>query len=68
MTGKTSPSRPKVPDKADDKEQSERFIEAARQHEASESGDPLSDAFKRLATKADSSSQRERAKSSKTPR
>ena len=38
----------KVPDKADDKEQSERFIKTAREHEADESKDALDRAFRRI--------------------
>jgi hypothetical protein len=30
--------KPRVPDKADDKTQSERFIEAAREHDVDETG------------------------------
>ena len=38
--------KPKVPDKADDKEQSERFIDTARAHGADDK--PLDEAFKAL--------------------
>lgn len=48
MADKTSRSKPQVPDKADDKEQSERFIDAAREHEADHRPDALDRAFKRL--------------------
>lgn len=42
---------PKVPEKADDKEQSERFIETARDHETDESGRALEEAFKRVSSR-----------------
>lgn len=48
MTEKKLPSKPIVPDKADDKDQSERFIETARKHEADENRDALDRAFKRI--------------------
>lgn len=48
--------KPKVPDKADDKEQSERFIETAREHEADESSHSLEKAFKPLIGKRDAGS------------
>lgn len=42
--------KPKVPDTADDKEQSERFIETARTHGADEAmGKALNRALKRVA-------------------
>lgn len=44
-----APTKPKVPDSADDKEQSERFIDAAREHETDETGRSLEDAFKTVA-------------------
>lgn len=40
--------KPKVPDKADDRAQSERFIETARAHDADETSDILDMAFKKL--------------------
>ena len=46
MAGK--PPMPKVPDKADDREQSERFMETAQVHEADESREALHRAFKKL--------------------
>ncbi len=45
------PPPPKVPDKADDKEQSERFIEAARENETDETGKSFEKLFKRVANK-----------------
>ena len=42
---------PKVPEKADDKEQSERFIEAAREHETNEREDLFEAAFKKIASR-----------------
>ena len=42
------PEKPRVPEKADDKDQSERFIETARNHEADETDDALDRAFKRI--------------------
>lgn len=47
MAAKPTPSRPKVPDNADDKEQSERFIDAARDR-AKEDGPSLDDVFKKI--------------------
>ncbi len=38
--------RKKVPDKADDKDQSERFIETARKHGTDETGEAFERAFK----------------------
>lgn len=43
--------KPKVPDKADDKEQSERFIETARDHEADEGKDAMDQAFRRVTSR-----------------
>lgn len=40
--------KPKVPDKADDKEQSERFIQTAREHSAASDRDALERALKKL--------------------
>ena len=40
--------KPKIPDAADDKEQSERFIEAVRTHDADETGNSLEDSFKKI--------------------
>lgn len=40
--------KPKVPEKADDKEQSERFIDAARKHETDESGKAFEKLFKNV--------------------
>lgn len=51
MTEKKPRSKPKVPDNADDKDQSERFIETARKHESDESRDALDRAFKRIPSK-----------------
>jgi hypothetical protein len=42
---------PKVPDKADDKEQSERFIETARELQTDETGRALEEAFNRISQK-----------------
>ncbi len=39
--------KPKVPTKADDKEQSERFIETAREYGADDSRDRFERAFKK---------------------
>lgn len=46
-TRKPKPT-PRIPDNADDKEQSERFVKAVQEHEADESGSGLSDAFSRI--------------------
>jgi hypothetical protein len=40
--------KPKVPESADDKEQSERFIEAAREFGADKGGKKFERAFKKL--------------------
>lgn len=40
--------KPKVPEAADDKEQSERFIETARKYEADETGKQLERSFKKI--------------------
>lgn len=40
--------KPKVPENADDKEQSERFIGAAREHETDETGKEFERAFKNI--------------------
>jgi hypothetical protein len=45
-------NKPKVPPTADDKEQSERFIEAARKHGTDETGKTLERIFKRAPPKA----------------
>lgn len=50
--------KPKVPDKTDDKEQSERFMDTARQHDTDETGETFERAFK-TAVPARSSSQQE---------
>ena len=42
---------PKVPDEADDKEQSERFIKAARELQTDETGKALENAFKQVSSK-----------------
>ena len=41
--------KPRVPESANDKRQSERFIEAARDHETDETGTILERVFKKLA-------------------
>ncbi|MCR9062018.1 MAG: hypothetical protein NXI02_32155 [Rhodobacteraceae bacterium] len=47
MADETKPKvKPKVPEDADDKEQSERFIETAREIDADESGAALEGAMK----------------------
>ena len=43
------PPRPKVPEKATDKEQSERFIRAAREHGTDETGKAFERLFKKVA-------------------
>ena len=43
------PTKPKVPDKADDKEQSERFIETAMERDTDESGKAFERLFKTVA-------------------
>ena len=40
--------KPKVPPNADDKEQSERFIDTAREHGTDESGEEFERAFKKV--------------------
>jgi len=42
---------PRVPDKADDKEQSKRFIETAQERETDETGKELERAFKAITKK-----------------
>ena len=42
-------TKPKVPDKADDKDQSERFIETAREVEADVTGATFEKVFKTVA-------------------
>jgi hypothetical protein len=44
----TKKPTPKPPETADDKEQSERFIEAARKHETDESGKAFEKLFKKV--------------------
>lgn len=44
----TRKPKPKVPKSADDKEQSARFIEAAREYETDETGKELERAFKKV--------------------
>lgn len=41
-------SPPKVPDNADDKDQSKRFIETAREHETDETGRAFEKLFKKI--------------------
>jgi hypothetical protein len=45
----TKPPLPKVPKKADDPEQSERFIKAAREHGTDETGKAFEQLFKKVA-------------------
>lgn len=45
----TKPPLPKVPEKAEDKEQSERFIKAAREHGTDETGKAFERLFKKIA-------------------
>jgi hypothetical protein len=44
----TKPRLPKVPEKAADKEQSERFIKAAREHGTDETGKAFQQLFKKV--------------------
>lgn len=44
----TDKRKPKIPDKADDKEQSERFIETALKHDTDESGKAFEKLFKNV--------------------
>lgn len=42
--------KPKLPDNADDKKQSERFVETVREREADETGEALEKAFQSTVT------------------
>ena len=44
-------SKPTVPKTTDDKEQSERFIDTAQEHEAADTPRALDDVFKKLSIK-----------------
>ena len=48
------PTKPKIPENADDKEQSERFIETVREREADETGKAIESVFRAITRKSDS--------------
>ena len=56
----TKPRLPKVPEKATDKEQSERFIKAAREHGTDETGKAFEQLFNKVAPKQPPKSRRVR--------
>jgi hypothetical protein len=56
----SKPSKPKVPEKADDKEQSEAFIKAAKEAETNEDPEAFERAFRKVVSVKPSQKKHER--------